>query len=345
MESRVFPHEMELNVVNLLNFTLSQLNLRKRVMWFIHFCQNVACLQEAQRQSSVQMAMIDQKIRSIQHHLLWSDSQYSFLLMDRLRSWMKERRFYRELTYAVLNSISTLFRLEGHSLYPDGIRPIEEWYGYIFHWQHSYSIELIKITYLTVWLISLFQMLSFLKISCHWCTSLVFKYSFDYDSFRILDLHNSWKLLDSQVISDLLKQLISHQLHWSLRWICWDSWAVNVFLSFVYPNTTNFAIFSRNRKHTDYTTEANFLFDVDMWRNWELMSFFSNSLDCIVCGMKWGLTHFLKSPVEQIQYLPCHLVMIKKTRDFVRMRANWWTFRFLTIAEVGIRVSELTQAM
>ena len=58
MESRVFPHEMELNVVNLLNFTLSQLNLRKRVMWFIHFCQNVACLQEAQRQISVQMARL-----------------------------------------------------------------------------------------------------------------------------------------------------------------------------------------------------------------------------------------------------------------------------------------------
>ena len=126
MESRVFPHDMELSVVNLLNFTLSQLNVRKRVTWFIHFCQNVACLQEAQRQISVQTAMIDQKMRSIQHHLLWSDSRNNLPLMAQLRSWMKERRFYRELTYAVLNAISTLFRIEGHNLYPDGIRLIEE---------------------------------------------------------------------------------------------------------------------------------------------------------------------------------------------------------------------------
>jgi len=126
MESRVFPHDMELSVVNLLNFTLSQLNVRKRVTWFIHFCQNVACLQEAQRQISVQTAMIDQKMRSIQHHLLWSDSRNNLPLMAQLRSWMKERRFYRELTYAVLNAISALFRIEGHNLYPDGIRLIEE---------------------------------------------------------------------------------------------------------------------------------------------------------------------------------------------------------------------------
>ena len=132
MESRIFPHDMELNVVNLLNFTLSQLNSRKRVMWFIHFCQNVACLQEAQRQISVQTAMIDQKMRSIQHRLLWSDNRSSLHLMERLRSWMRERRFYRELTYAVLKSISTLFRPEGHNLYPEGIRRIEEWHGFTF---------------------------------------------------------------------------------------------------------------------------------------------------------------------------------------------------------------------
>ena len=130
-ESRIFPHDVELNVVNLLNFTLSQLNVRKRVIWFIHFCQNVACLQEAQRQISVQTSVIDQNIRSIQHRLISSRSHSrssgNFLLMAQLRSWMKDRRFYRELTYAILNSMSAVFRLESHNLYPDGIRLIEQW--------------------------------------------------------------------------------------------------------------------------------------------------------------------------------------------------------------------------
>ena len=69
----MYPHYLELNEVNLLNFTLSQLPIRSRVTWFIHFCQEIACLQEAQRQIGVQIVTIDQQVRSLRYRLHWSD--------------------------------------------------------------------------------------------------------------------------------------------------------------------------------------------------------------------------------------------------------------------------------
>ena len=126
MDSRAFSQDLELNTPNLLNFTLSQLNVRKRVMWFVHFCQHLACLQEAKRQIGVQMSLVDQQIRSIRYRLHWSDVCDRSLMLQ-LRNWLKERRFYQELTYAILNSVAVAFHRRGHDLYPDGIRPIEDW--------------------------------------------------------------------------------------------------------------------------------------------------------------------------------------------------------------------------
>lgn len=117
----MFSHELELNIANLLNFTLSQLTLRKRVLWFVHFCKEPACLIEAQRQIEAQVSKIEQHIRTIRYRLSLVSLQ-DVPLMEDLRAWMKERYFYKELQYSVVKTLSVLKQTHSVDSYPEGIR-------------------------------------------------------------------------------------------------------------------------------------------------------------------------------------------------------------------------------
>lgn len=121
MDSRVFPHELELNLANLLNFTLSQLTLRQRVLWFIQFCKEPACLQEARRQIDAQSFMIDQHIRTLRNRLSVTEFDDASLMQD-LRAWMKEQYFYKELEYSVVKTLSDLKLRSRIDMYPDGVK-------------------------------------------------------------------------------------------------------------------------------------------------------------------------------------------------------------------------------
>ena len=117
----MYPHYLELNEVNLLNFTLSQLPIRSRVTWFIHFCQEIACLQEAQRQIGVQIVTIDQQVRSLRYRLHWSD-EIDRISMTRLRNLLKNRYFFQELSYSVRKTVLDILRRKEPDAYPDGVR-------------------------------------------------------------------------------------------------------------------------------------------------------------------------------------------------------------------------------
>ena len=120
----MFPREMELTVGNLLNFTLRQLHPKKRVMWFVRFCRDVACWNEAQRRISFQVAVIEQHLRSLQSRLLRTDQNDHASLLQQLRQWDKERRFYRQLNLTVLESVAHFRQQQQETLnrYPNGIR-------------------------------------------------------------------------------------------------------------------------------------------------------------------------------------------------------------------------------
>ena len=78
--------------------------------WFIHFCQETACLQEAQRQIDAQIITIDRQIRSVRNRLLWSDGDRTS--MEDLRNWVKERYFFK----SALDEFDRLKRIEKHEL-------------------------------------------------------------------------------------------------------------------------------------------------------------------------------------------------------------------------------------
>ncbi len=120
-DSRVYPYNLELNEVNLLNFTLSQLQLKNRVAWFIHFCQETACLQEAQRHIGAQIIIIDHQIRSLRYRLRWS-IESDRMAMTQLRSLLKERYFFQELGYSVRKTVVRTLRRKEPDDYPDGVR-------------------------------------------------------------------------------------------------------------------------------------------------------------------------------------------------------------------------------
>lgn len=120
MDSRAFPPDVELNVVNLLNFTLSRLSMRKRVTWFIHFCKDAPCLHEAQRRIGSRIAFIDRHVRSLRYRASWFEKDQTSSLTE-LRTWLKERRFYKELNNAVLSAVSEARRTRRKELYPEGI--------------------------------------------------------------------------------------------------------------------------------------------------------------------------------------------------------------------------------
>lgn len=121
MDSRAFPFDVELNVVNLLNFTLSRLSVRRRVSWFVHFCQDVPCLREAQWRIAARIAVIDRHIRNLRYRLLWLNHNPNRSVTEQLRSWLKERRFYQELSNAVLDAISEDVQKKRRELYPEGV--------------------------------------------------------------------------------------------------------------------------------------------------------------------------------------------------------------------------------
>lgn len=120
MDSRAFPRDVELNVVNLLNFTLSRLSMRKRVIWFIHFCKDAPCLHEAQRRIGSRISFIDRHVRSLRYRASWLDKDLTSSFTE-LRTWLKERRFYKELNNAVLTAVSEARRTKRKDLYPEGI--------------------------------------------------------------------------------------------------------------------------------------------------------------------------------------------------------------------------------
>ena len=129
MESRAFPADMELNAVNLLNFTLSRMSLRKRVAWFIHFCKDAPCLMEAQRRIGAQIGVIDRHIRSIRYQHFWlpdASDESRAAVTEQLRGWLKERRFYQELSHAVLRAVSEMVRIRKKDLFPNGVRLIAD---------------------------------------------------------------------------------------------------------------------------------------------------------------------------------------------------------------------------
>ena len=76
------------------------------------------CLQEAQYQISAQKVIIDQQIRRLHYRLLWSESN-SPSTIRQLRRWLKERFFYKELSYAILNYIANK-RQDDHLNYLEG---------------------------------------------------------------------------------------------------------------------------------------------------------------------------------------------------------------------------------
>lgn len=106
----------------MLNFTVTQLSLKNRITWFIHSCQDAACLQEAQRQIETQIVNIDQQIRSLRHRYPWSDVQEQSSVLQLLQDWLKERYFYRELGYSVRRAAVDLLRRKENERYPDGVR-------------------------------------------------------------------------------------------------------------------------------------------------------------------------------------------------------------------------------
>jgi hypothetical protein len=120
-ESRLYPHNLELNEANLLNFTLSQLSIKNRVSWFIHFCRDTPCLQEAHRQIDAQIGIIDRQIRVFRNRLLWSiDGDRAS--MEELRGWVKERHFFKELSYSVRKTVVRILRRMNRDGYPNGVR-------------------------------------------------------------------------------------------------------------------------------------------------------------------------------------------------------------------------------
>ncbi|XP_046462929.1 thioredoxin domain-containing protein 11-like [Daphnia pulex] len=120
-ESRLYPHNLELNEANLLNFTLSQLSIKNRVSWFIHFCRDTPCLQEAHRQIDAQIGIIDRQIRVCRNRLLWSiDGDRAS--MEELRGWVKERHFFKELSYSVRKTVVGILRRMNRDGYPNGVR-------------------------------------------------------------------------------------------------------------------------------------------------------------------------------------------------------------------------------
>lgn len=101
---------------------MTQLSLKNRITWFIHSCQDAACLQEAQRQIGTQIVNIDQQIRSLRHRHLSSDVQDQPSILHSLQNWLKERFFFRELGYSVRRAVVDLLRRKENERYPDGVR-------------------------------------------------------------------------------------------------------------------------------------------------------------------------------------------------------------------------------
>ena len=120
-ESRLYPQNLEINEANLLNFTLSQLSIKHRVSWFIHFCRDTPCLQEAQRQIDAQIVIIDREIRVFRNRLLWSIGG-DRTSMEELRGWVKERHFFKELSYSVRKTVVGIIRRMNRDGYPNGVR-------------------------------------------------------------------------------------------------------------------------------------------------------------------------------------------------------------------------------
>ncbi|XP_059353614.1 thioredoxin domain-containing protein 11-like isoform X2 [Daphnia carinata] len=119
-DSRIYPHNLELNEANLLNFTLSQLSLKHRIIWLTRFCQDTACLQEAQRQIDAQVIVIDRNIRRSRNHLLWPENS-DRMSVAKIQNYMKERNFFQELGYSVRKAVVDIPGGNKPEEYRDGI--------------------------------------------------------------------------------------------------------------------------------------------------------------------------------------------------------------------------------
>lgn len=111
---------MELNEANLLNFTLSQLSKKNRLIWFTRFCPDTACLQEAQRQIGAQIILIDRKIRSSRKHSLWPEGSDQ-TSVAKTRDYVKERHFFKELGYSVRKTVVDILGRKKPDDYRNGI--------------------------------------------------------------------------------------------------------------------------------------------------------------------------------------------------------------------------------
>ncbi|KAI9550768.1 hypothetical protein GHT06_004553 [Daphnia sinensis] len=119
-DSRIYPHNLELNEANLLNFTLSQLSLKNRIIWFTRFCQDTSCLQEAQRQIDAQVVVIDRNIRRSRNHLLWPENS-DWMSVAKIQNYVKERHFFKELGYSVRKAVVGIPGENKPDEYRDGI--------------------------------------------------------------------------------------------------------------------------------------------------------------------------------------------------------------------------------
>lgn len=119
-DSRIYPHNLELNEANLLNFTLSHLSLKNRIIWFTRFCQDTACLQEAQRQIDAQIIIIERNIRRSRNHLLWPENS-DRKSVAKIQNYVKERHFFKELGYSVRKAVVDIPGGHKPDEYRDGI--------------------------------------------------------------------------------------------------------------------------------------------------------------------------------------------------------------------------------
>ena len=106
--------------MNLLKFTVSQFTLKNRILWSIHLCQNIVCLQEAQHQIRNQLVIVDKQIRNLRQRILRSDvSDVSSI--NQLRNFLKERHYFQRLHFSVRKSMIDLQFMTNEN-YPNGIR-------------------------------------------------------------------------------------------------------------------------------------------------------------------------------------------------------------------------------
>ena len=124
-DSRAFSHDVELTVMNLLRFTMAQVHVKTRVTWLAHLCRDVACWSQALRRIALQLAVVGQHQRVLQARILRTDQGDQLRLLDQLRHWNGERRFYQQLNLSVLENVAR-FQQAQQSLhadhFADGIR-------------------------------------------------------------------------------------------------------------------------------------------------------------------------------------------------------------------------------